>query len=319
MYAERAAANGGRRASSPSGRPRASRSRVARRPADAGQSRPWRSARPGVAPVCTPSSTTSVPSLTNVLDARSGNCAARRTWPWPDRRRVEHDDVGHEAVGERPAVAQAEAGGRRAGHLVHRLLEREQRLVAHELAEDPRERAVASAGSACRRRTSSPCRPSRPDGRRTGGASRSRPARHLVDAEVLGRAAGRRGRRPRRAPVSVMTSPIGPALPAQVLGPREVRRAGGPPSPPGRRRQRRGPGARRGCARATAGSARRSFERPGPPAWTQMRQQDEEPRARPLVRIGVERDVEALGARVVDEREHLLGAARDASCGGRSG
>ena len=37
------------------------------------------------------------------------------------------------------------------------------------------------------------------------------------------------------------------------------------------------------------------------------RHEDEEPRARPLVGIGVERDIEALGPGVVDEREHLLG------------
>ena len=49
---------------------------------------------------------------------------------------------------------------------------------------------------------------------------------------------------------------------------------------------------------------------PGPPAWIQLRQLDQQARARPLGRIRVEGDVEALGARVVDEREQRLGAAR---------
>ena len=59
-----------------------------------------------------------------------------------DRRRVEDHDVGERAVAERPALAQAEPRGRRRGHLAHRLLEAQQRLVADELPEDARERAV---------------------------------------------------------------------------------------------------------------------------------------------------------------------------------
>ena len=57
-------------------------------------------------------------------------------------------------------------------------------------------------------------------------------------------------------------------------------------------------------------SASRSLSGPGPPAWIHCGQLDEQPRRRPLGRVGVERDVEALGARVVDQREHRLRAAR---------
>ena len=55
-----------------------------------------------------------------------------------DRVGVEHDEVGVRALGDATAVAQAEQVGRDAGHLAHRLLEREQRPVAHELAEHDR-------------------------------------------------------------------------------------------------------------------------------------------------------------------------------------
>ena len=57
-------------------------------------------------------------------------------------------------------------------------------------------------------------------------------------------------------------------------------------------------------------SARRALSGPGPPAWIHCGQLDQEPRRRPLGRIGVEGDVEPLGARVIDQREHRLGRAR---------
>ena len=72
-----------------------------RRARTAAQSRPWRSPRPGVAPVCTPSSTTSVPSTMTCsipigkrsrLVVRGGRA---------DGRRIEHDDVRHRPVPER--------------------------------------------------------------------------------------------------------------------------------------------------------------------------------------------------------------------------
>ena len=51
------------------------------------------------------------------------------------------------------------------------------------------------------------------------------------------------------------------------------------------------------------------LERPGSAGLDPLRQLDEQPRRGPLGRIGVERDVEPLGAGVVDQREHRLGRA----------
>ena len=61
-------------------------------------------------------------------------------------------------------------------------------------------------------------------------------------------------------------------------------------------------------ARGPVGQA--LLERARPAGLDPLRQLDEQAGRRPFGRVGVERDVEALGARVVDQREHRLGAAR---------
>ena len=58
-----------------------------------------------------------------------------------DRRRVEDDDVGGVADGERAAAGEAEIARREAGHLPDRGLEREEADLAAVVAEHARERA----------------------------------------------------------------------------------------------------------------------------------------------------------------------------------
>ena len=110
-------------------------------------------------------------------------------------------------------------------------------------------------------------------------------------------------------PVSFMTSATErpPSAGSRVDG---TRRGGRPPSPRGWRRRRRAAGSRRGAGRATAGSARRSISGAGTAGLDPLRQLDEQTRAGPLGRIGIEGDVETLGAGVVDQREQRLGTAR---------
>ena len=109
----------------------------------------------------------------DVLDAgrEAARLVVRRVAP--DRRRIEHDEVGQVAVADRAALAQPEPRGGRAGHLADRLLEAEQRLVAHELAEDARVAAVGPRAGL--RPDEGRVRPDHPDrmARRTGGASRT--------------------------------------------------------------------------------------------------------------------------------------------------
>ena len=64
----------------------------------AAQSRPRRSARPGVAPVCTPPSTTSSPLTIDVLDAVGELARLVVGRVGADRRRVEDDEVGDEPI-----------------------------------------------------------------------------------------------------------------------------------------------------------------------------------------------------------------------------
>ncbi len=116
--------------------------------------------------------------------------------------RVEDDDVGLEAVAEEPAVGQAQALGGERRHLADGVRQAEPALLADELGQDDRERAVgpragivpdqdrvaadhvervaheAAAWSPCslrRRRT-------RPAGPPAGGARRSRPRRRAPSA-----------------------------------------------------------------------------------------------------------------------------------------
>ena len=124
--------------------------------------------RPGVLAT----STTSSP-LTTTYSIPSGTGAARRRWrssaPGPGRRPPGRRRTRRAAA----AVGQPQAGRRGAGHLADGLFEAEERLVAHELAEDAREGAVRA-----RRRLVAEERgvgADHPDrmARRSGGASRS--------------------------------------------------------------------------------------------------------------------------------------------------
>ena len=106
-------------------------------------------------------------------------------------------------------------------------------------------------------------------------------------------------------------------LPAQQVGPPEVAEA--QVRPAGRRSCRPAPDLALGVGRGLLVSARRSLRGPGPPAWIHCGQLDEQPGARPLGRVRVEGDVEALGARIVDEGEQLRPDRPGASGGDRSG
>ena len=57
-------------------------------------------------------------------------------------RVVEHDDVGEHPFAQQSAIAQPESRRDAARHLPHRILEREQLLLAHVAAEDARIGAV---------------------------------------------------------------------------------------------------------------------------------------------------------------------------------
>ena len=133
-----------------------------------------------------PPSTTSVP-LTRTCSMPSGNSPRLVVGRvHADGRRVEDDDVGEHPVAQQAALREPEPRRRRAGHLVDRGLERQERLVADELPEDPRERAVGA-----RRRLLAEegrVRADHPDRVRHEQRQRlrPRPARDLGDAEVLG-------------------------------------------------------------------------------------------------------------------------------------
>ena len=108
------------------------------------------------------------------------------------------------------------------------------------------------------------------------------------------------------------------ALPAQVL--RAMERPEPDVRPARRARVGRTAGRQlRPDAVARGAIGQPLLERPRAAGLDPLRQLDEEAGRRPLGRIGVERDVEAVGAGVVDQREHRLGAARDTSRGDRSG
>ena len=100
----------------------------------------------------------------------------------------------------------------------------------------------------------------------------------------------------------------GPALPAQVLGTAEGTE---PDIRPARRaRVRRATGRELGTDAVARGPVRETFlERSGSAGLDPLRELDEQPRRRPFRGVGVERDVEPLGTRVVDQREHRLGRA----------
>jgi diguanylate cyclase (GGDEF)-like protein len=106
------------------------------------QSMPSRIARPGVAPVCSPSRTTSVPlTMTWSMPRRKPSWLVVRGVA-PDGLGVEHDEIGQVAIADRAALPKTESRRRGTGHLSDRLLQAEQALVSDELAEDPRIGAV---------------------------------------------------------------------------------------------------------------------------------------------------------------------------------
>ena len=136
---------------------------------------------------------------------------------------------------------------------------------------------------------------------------RRRSARHLADAEVLGE---EQVADDVERVVTGLGHDVGhgPALPAEVLrategtepnvGPARLARVGGA----SRRELGPDPVACR-PVRETR------LERAGSAGLDPLRELDQEPRRGPLGRVGVEGDVEALGARVIDQREHRLGRA----------
>ena len=100
-----------------------------------------------------------------------------------------------------------------------------------------------------------------------------------------------------------------PALPAQVLGSPE----GPEPDvrPAGRARVRRAAGRELGTDTVAGGPVRQALlERARTAGLDPLRELDEEAGRGPFGRVGVERDVEPFGARVVDQGEHRLRAAR---------
>src|SRR5215212_4236216 len=101
------------------------------------------------------------------------------------RRGIEYHEVGDRIVRDASAALEPEPLGRHGGHLRNRLLEAEEALVPHELAEDPRVAAVAPRARL------------RADERRVRTDHRNgvlieppdpigvRPGSHLVQAKVL--------------------------------------------------------------------------------------------------------------------------------------
>ena len=221
-----------------------------------------------------------------------------------DRRRVEDHDVGERAVAQGPALAQAEPGRRCRGHLAHRLLDAQQRFVADELAEDARERAVrARARLRADERGVGADHADRVRHERPKGLG-PRTARDLVDREVLVEeevadridrvAAGlvHHVRERARLPPEVVRVP---ERAEAHVGPARRARVGSASS---------GKLLAEAVARGPLGEA--LLERAGAAGLDPARELDEEPGARPLVRVGVVRDVEALGAGIVDEAEQGL-------------
>ena len=136
---------------------------------------------------------------------------------------------------------------------------------------------------------------------------RRRPARDLADAQVLGE---QEVAHDVERVVTRLGHDVGdrPALPAQVLRPAEGAQADvGPAGPAGVRRAARCELGPHPVARGAVGEP--LLERSRAAGLDPLRQLDEQAGRGPFGRIGVERDVEALGAGVVDEREQRLRAA----------
>ena len=259
--------------------------------------------------MCSPPSTTIVAVDDHVRDADRELARLVVGRRGADGRGVEQHEVRREAVREHAAVAEAEACRRHPGHAVDRLLEAEQPLLAHELAEDPRVRAVRP-----RRRLVRDEDAIGPD-HRLGMAQEGpdpvdvRPGRDLVHPQVLGeeQVADRVD-----GVVAGLAHDVAerPPLPRQVLRPGERPEAHGVPRPvageqaaPGRQLL--------ADPRPRAAVGQPLLQRPDAAGLDPRRQHDQQPGARPLVGVQVEADVEALGPRVVDQREHLLRRPRE--------
>ena len=133
-----------------------------------------------------------------------------------------------------------------------------------------------------------------------------RARRDLVDARGPRRAGGRRARRPRRRRVSRMTSPSVRPSQARCSGlVKAPRRSASHERSPANRRPRACISARIRSRADAVGEAR--LQGPDAARLDPRRQHDQQARARPLVGVQVEGDVEALGPRVVDEAEHRSG------------
>src|SRR5688500_10620392 len=61
-----------------------------------------------------------------------------------DRRRVEHHEIGEEALSDLAAIAQAHLCSGSAGHPVHRIMQTEDLVFAHVLAEHARKGSVGT-------------------------------------------------------------------------------------------------------------------------------------------------------------------------------
>ena len=101
-------------------------------------------ARPGLAPVCSPSASTCAP-LTNTC-SHAGRILMRLGVGGVvlDLGRVEHDDVGKVARLQQAPLRQPQVRGRQAGQLADGLFQRNDLLVAHVLAQQAGEVAIGA-------------------------------------------------------------------------------------------------------------------------------------------------------------------------------
>ena len=109
--------------------------------------------RPGSAPVCLPSSSSTWPftivmwmPIRRLLDAPAagGEVVHHALLARLHRVGIEQHDVRRQALAQQAAVADAEQRCRLEGQPPHRLLQRHRLLLAHPLAEQPRRVAVAA-------------------------------------------------------------------------------------------------------------------------------------------------------------------------------
>ena len=150
------------------------------------QSRPRRSARPGVAPGVHATLDDRHPADEHVLDALGELPRLVVGGQRPDPRRIEDDDIGDVPVEEAAAVPEPEPGRGHARSSSRRPPRGPARPRRARTGRGSAGTSRRSAGSASLRRTSNPSRPSRPGGGEAADPVRVRPRRHLVEAEPLG-------------------------------------------------------------------------------------------------------------------------------------